>query len=79
MVVLCRTGSGLSPSSPSRRGRNCRSGFPQHGYYEGKFDGKIGEGSKTAIMAFQAKAGLTQDGYPSMEVLKWLRQEVELP
>ena len=47
----------------------------QHGFYDGKFDGKIGDGSKTAIMAFQAKAGLTQDGYPSMEVLKWLRQK----
>ncbi|MER8756044.1 lytic murein transglycosylase [Mesorhizobium sp. M0976] len=46
----------------------------EHGYYDGKFDGKIGDGSKTAIMAFQAKAGLTQDGYPSKEVLKWLRQ-----
>jgi len=47
----------------------------QHGLYDGKFDGKIGDGSKNAIMAFQAKAGLTQDGYPSMEVLKWLRQK----
>lgn len=47
----------------------------QHGLYDGKFDGKIGDGSKNAILAFQAKAGLTQDGYPSMEVLKWLRQK----
>jgi len=47
----------------------------QHGLYDGKFDGKIGDGSKTAIMAYQAKVGLTQDGYPSMEVLKWLRQK----
>jgi membrane-bound lytic murein transglycosylase B len=47
----------------------------QHGLYDGKFDGKIGDGSKTAIMAFQARTGLTQDGYPSMEVLKWLRQK----
>ena len=46
----------------------------QHGLYDGKFDGKIGDGSKTAIMAYQAKVGLTQDGYPSMEVLKWLRK-----
>ncbi|GLS38242.1 lytic transglycosylase [Mesorhizobium tianshanense] len=46
----------------------------QYGYYDGKFDGKIGEGSKAAIKAFQAKAGLTQDGHPSMEVLKSLRQ-----
>ncbi|MER8570512.1 lytic murein transglycosylase [Mesorhizobium sp. M1338] len=47
----------------------------QHGLYEGKFDGKIGDGSKSAIMAFQAGAGLAQDGYPSMEVLKWLRRK----
>jgi len=47
----------------------------EHGYYDGKFDGKIGEGSKAAILAYQAKAGLTPDGHPSMEVLKWLRKK----
>lgn len=47
----------------------------EHGYYDGKFDGKIGEGSKAAIMAYQAKVGLSQDGYPSLEVLKWLRKQ----
>ncbi|MBN9273576.1 MAG: lytic murein transglycosylase [Mesorhizobium sp.] len=47
----------------------------QHGLYDGKFDGKIGDGSKTAIMAYQAKVGLAQDGYPSLEVLKWLRKQ----
>ncbi len=47
----------------------------ERGYYSGRFDGKIGDGSKTAIMAFQAQAGLTQDGHPSMEVLKWLRRK----
>ncbi|MGB3391061.1 MAG: lytic murein transglycosylase [Pseudaminobacter sp.] len=44
-----------------------------YGYYDGKFDGKIGEGSRAAIKAFQARAGLTQDGHPSMEVLSTLR------
>jgi membrane-bound lytic murein transglycosylase B len=44
------------------------------GYYDGKFDGKIGTGSRSAIKAFQAQAGLTQDGHPSMEVLSKLRQ-----
>ena len=44
------------------------------GYYDGKVDGRIGEGSKAAIRAFQAQAGLTEDGHPSMEVLKVLRQ-----
>ena len=45
------------------------------GYYSGKLDGKIGEGSKAAIMALQSQAGLTQDGHPSMELLKWLRRK----
>ena len=44
------------------------------GYYEGKIDGLIGEGSRTAIRAFQAQAGLTQDGHPSKEVLTNLRR-----
>lgn len=43
------------------------------GYYDGKVDGRIGEGSKAAIRAFQAQAGLTEDGHPSMEVLQSLR------
>jgi len=45
-----------------------------HGYYDGKADGKIGEGSRSAIKAFQAQAGLAADGHPSMEVLLSLRQ-----
>jgi membrane-bound lytic murein transglycosylase B len=45
-----------------------------HGYYDGKFDGKIGSGSISAIKAFQLQAGLTPDGHPSMEVLSRLRQ-----
>lgn len=44
------------------------------GYYDGKIDGKIGNGSRGAIKAFQAQAGLTQDGHPSKEVLKVLRR-----
>jgi membrane-bound lytic murein transglycosylase B len=46
-----------------------------YGYYDGKFDGKIGEGSRAAIKAFQARSGLTQDGHPSMEVLSTLRKK----
>lgn len=44
------------------------------GYYEGKPDGKIGEGSRSAIKAFQARTGMEQDGHPSMEVLSLLRK-----
>jgi membrane-bound lytic murein transglycosylase B len=43
------------------------------GYYDGKVDGRIGEASKQAIRAFQAQAGLTQDGHPSKEVLTSIR------
>ncbi|PHP67233.1 lytic transglycosylase [Zhengella mangrovi] len=45
------------------------------GLYEGEIDGKIGSGSESAIKAFQAQAGLTQDGYPSKEVLNVLRRQ----
>ncbi len=43
------------------------------GYYDGNIDGRIGEGSRAAIKAFQARSGLTQDGHPSKEVLSILR------
>ncbi|MDW6025046.1 lytic murein transglycosylase [Mesorhizobium sp. BAC0120] len=45
------------------------------GYYDGKVDGRIGEGSKAAIRAFQAQAGLNEDGHPSLEVLSTLRKK----
>jgi membrane-bound lytic murein transglycosylase B len=45
-----------------------------HGYYDGKADGKIGEGSRSAIKAFQAQAGMATDGHPSMEGLEPVRQ-----
>lgn len=47
----------------------------QYGYYDGKIDGKIGSGSRAAIMAFQARAGLEQTGHPSLEVLRRLRAQ----
>jgi peptidoglycan lytic transglycosylase B len=44
------------------------------GFYEGEVDGKIGPASRTAIKAFQARFGLQQDGYASMELLEVLRR-----
>ncbi len=44
-----------------------------YGYYDGKIDGRIGSGSRAAIKAYQARAGLTQDGHPSKEVLTSMR------
>ena len=46
-----------------------------YGYYDGKIDGRIGSASRAAIMAYQARAGLTQDGHPSKEVLTSLRSK----
>jgi membrane-bound lytic murein transglycosylase B len=43
------------------------------GVYDGEYDGKIGSGTRNAIMAWQAAAGLEQDGHPSLEVLNTLR------
>ncbi len=44
------------------------------GYYDGKIDGKIGSGSRKAIKAFQAQAGMAQTGHPSKEVLNALKK-----
>lgn len=44
------------------------------GYYEGDIDGRIGSGSRAAIIAFQARVGMAQDGHPSMEVLQRIRR-----
>jgi len=45
------------------------------GYYEGAIDGKPGPITRTAIKAFQARNGMAQDGFPSMEVLSVLRRK----
>lgn len=45
----------------------------RRGFYDGKIDGKIGRGSKAAIIAFQKQAGLKADGHPSKKVLNALR------
>ena len=44
------------------------------GYYDGAIDGKIGPESRSAIMAYQQRNGLSQDGYASMELLRVLRR-----
>jgi membrane-bound lytic murein transglycosylase B len=44
------------------------------GYYDGKVDGKIGQGSRSAIIAVQQALGMQPDGHPSKEVLSQLRR-----
>ncbi|KAG1648839.1 Membrane-bound lytic murein transglycosylase B [Nymphon striatum] len=46
----------------------------QAGYYDGDVDGKPGPQTRNAIKAYQARNGLAQDGYPSLEVLSVLRR-----
>ncbi|WP_157016333.1 lytic murein transglycosylase [Mesorhizobium xinjiangense] len=43
------------------------------GYYDGKIDGKIGSGSRAAIMSYQQDRGLPEDGHASKEILNVLR------
>ncbi|WP_102961187.1 lytic murein transglycosylase [Mangrovicella endophytica] len=45
-----------------------------HGLYDGKIDGKIGSSSKTAIMAYQERAGIERDGNASKALLDFLRK-----
>lgn len=45
------------------------------GFYEGEVDGKIGPASRDAIVSFQSRYGLQQDGYASMELLDVLRRK----
>jgi membrane-bound lytic murein transglycosylase B len=45
----------------------------QAGLYDGNPDGNIGSGTKAAILAYQSQAGLTPDGYPSKELLDFMR------
>lgn len=44
------------------------------GYYDGEIDGKIGNGSRSAIKSFQARNGIEQDGYASKRLLARLRR-----
>ena len=43
------------------------------GFYDGKPDGNIGSGTKAGILAYQQAAGLKPDGYPSKELLDYMR------
>ena len=46
----------------------------KYGYYDGKIDGKIGNGSRTAIKKFQSRNGMEQDGYASKKLLARLQK-----
>ncbi|MCP1200365.1 lytic murein transglycosylase [Notoacmeibacter sp. MSK16QG-6] len=58
----------------SKEKRELQSHLARHGLYDGAIDGKIGGGTMGAITAFQSRAGLTVNGFPSMEVLNKLRR-----
>ncbi|PPE77239.1 lytic murein transglycosylase [Kaistia algarum] len=45
----------------------------RRGLYQGTVDGKIGEGTKKAIRAYQHQAQIVADGYASSELLQRLR------
>ncbi len=45
------------------------------GFETGTIDGVIGSQTRTAVRAFQKRAGLPEDGYPGTSLLKRLRQD----
>ncbi|MEQ8482593.1 MAG: lytic murein transglycosylase [Hoeflea sp.] len=46
----------------------------QLGFYDGEIDGNIGSGSRAAIAAFQARAGLTGEALPTQNILEAIRR-----
>ncbi len=47
----------------------------QEGYLNGNVDGVIGPATLQAVKAFQRRNGLSVDGYPTLTILKMLRQD----
>ena len=45
------------------------------GYAIGEIDGRIGPLTQAALRAYQQRAGLVPDGYPSARVLDHLRRD----
>jgi len=64
---------GYTPLSTQER-YELQKHLASRGLYDGKIDGKIGDGSKSAIMALQSRAGLAQDGNASKALLDFLRR-----
>lgn len=53
--------------------KELQSRLKQLGFYDGEIDGKIGSGSRAAIVEYQKRVGLAQDGYASKRLLARLR------
>lgn len=64
---------GYTPLSSQER-YELQKHLASRGLYDGKIDGKIGDGSRGAIMALQSSAGMAQDGNASKALLDFLRR-----
>lgn len=64
---------GYTPLSSQER-YELQKHLASRGLYDGKIDGKIGSGSKSAIMSLQGKAGMAKDGNASKALLEFLRR-----
>lgn len=64
---------GYTPLSSQER-YELQKHLASRGLYDGKIDGKIGSGSKSAIMSLQGRAGMAQDGNASKALLEFLRR-----
>ena len=64
---------GYKPLSMQER-HEVQERLSSHGLYDGKIDGKIGEGSKIAIMSYHKRAGVDADGNASKALLDLLRR-----
>ncbi|WP_206452853.1 lytic murein transglycosylase [Aurantimonas marina] len=64
---------GYTPLSSQER-YELQKHLASRGLYDGKIDGKIGSGSKSAIMSLQGRAGMAKDGNASKALLEFLRR-----
>ncbi|MBB5752529.1 lytic murein transglycosylase [Prosthecomicrobium pneumaticum] len=65
---------GDRPLTPDERG-DLQRALARRGHYSGAIDGKIGPGTRAAIRAYQARAGLVPDGWASAALLARMRGE----
>lgn len=64
---------GYTPLSMKERAE-LQQHLTSHGLYDGKIDGKIGSGSKGAIMSYQKRVGVEADGNASKALLDIMRR-----
>ena len=76
-VPMMRPQSTPAPASASSLLTQVQSGLARLGFYDGEIDGLFGPRTREAILAFQKREGLTQDGVATAALERRLAQASE--